>query len=134
MFEKLKLKASKTVDVGRYGEKAACRFLKKKGYKIIDSNRHESHKEIDIIAQNKKHIVFVEVKTRSVSEDLFNPYGTPASAVNKAKQSNLIFAARSYLRNNRNERIPRMDVIEVYLNKGTSKILKINHYENAFHA
>ena len=121
-------------EIGRHGENIVCKFLKKEGYKIIERNKHESHKEIDIIASNKDYLVFVEVKTRSVNEDLFNPYGTPASAVTFSKREKLIFAARSYLRSNPTDKQPRMDVVEVYLKKGTKKVLKINHFENAYHA
>ena len=121
-------------DIGVLGESIACRFLKKAGYKIIERNKHESHKEIDIIATNNDYIVFVEVKTRSVDEDLYNPYGSPASAVTFSKQEKLISAARSYLRNNPTDKQPRMDVIEVYLKKGSQKILEVNHFTNAFYA
>ena len=129
MFDLFNKKAT-----GDYGEKAACDFLKKQGYKIVERNKRESHKEIDIIATNKNYIAFIEVKTRSVGDDLYNRYGTPASAVNATKQANLIAAARSYLKSNPTDKQPRMDVIEVYLKKGTTKILQINHFENAYHA
>ena len=121
-------------EIGRYGEDIACKFLKKEGYRIAARNKHESHKEIDIIALNKEYIVFVEVKTRSVDDDLFNPYGTPASAVTASKQEKLIAAARSYLRANPTNKQPRMDVVEVYLKKGTKNVLKVNHFESAYHA
>ena len=74
------------------------------------------------------------MKTRSVDDDLFNPYGTPASAVTVSKQEKLISAARAYLRENPMDKQPRMDVVEVYLKKGTKAVLKINHFENAYHA
>ena len=121
-------------ETGNYGEKAACDFLKKQGYKIVVCNKRESHKEIDIIATDKNYIAFVEVKTRSVCDDLYSRYGTPASAVNASKQANLIAGARSYLRNNPTNKQPRMDVIEVYLKKGTREILQINHFKNAYNA
>ena len=119
-------------DIGRLGEKIACKYLRRIGYKILENNKRESHKETDIIAANKEYIVFVEVKTRSVDSDLYSSYGTPASAVDKRKQSNLIFAARSYLANHHTDKQPRMDVIEVYLERNSGKLLKINHIENAY--
>ena len=125
---------STKLDIGRYGEEAARKFLKKNGYKIVASNKRESHKEIDIIATDKNYIAFVEVKTRSVGDDLYSPYGSPASAVNKTKQKNLIAAARLYLKNNPTNKQPRMDVIEVYLKKGTHEVLEINHFLGAYHA
>jgi len=122
------------LDIGRYGEEQAKKYLKKNGYKIIASNKRESYKEIDIIANDKEYIAFVEVKTRSVNDDLYNPYGSPATAVNKKKQANLIYAARAYLRENPTYKQPRMDVIEVYLKKGTYEVLEINHIRNAYYA
>ncbi len=128
------IKPRNKADVGRIGEKLACRFLRKNGYKILENNKRESHKEIDIIAANKEYIVFVEVKTRSVEADLYSDYGSPASAVNKKKQSNLIYAANAYLSNRHIDKQPRMDVIEVYLEKNSGKLLIINHIENAYSA
>ena len=122
----------KTRDIGILGEKLAANYLKKHGYKIIDSNIHQSHKEIDIIAKNKEYIVFAEVKTRSVDQDLYNSYGTPAEAVDKKKRSNLLFAANLYLSKKACDKQPRMDVLEVYLDKNTRKLLHINHIENAY--
>lgn len=123
-----------TTEIGRYGEKLAARYLKKNHYKIIEKNSHQSHNEIDIIATNKEYIVFVEVKTRSVGPDLYSDYGTPAEAVTFSKQKRLICAAKSYLSKNKKyyKKQPRMDVLEVYLNKENGKLLKMNHFENAF--
>lgn len=121
-------------DIGRYGEAVACAYLKKKGYKIIAKNHRQAHKEIDIIATNKEYIAFVEVKTRSVDNDLYNPYGSAACAVTSQKQANLIAGARAYLRSNTSNRQPRMDVVEVYLKKGSKEVLQINHFEGAYHA
>lgn len=123
-----------TTEIGRYGEKLAAKFLKKSKYKIIAKNSHQSHNELDIIAVNKDYIVFVEVKTRSVGENLYSDYGSPAEAVTFSKQKRLISAAKSFLSKNTKyyKKQPRMDVIEVYLNKTTKKPLKINHIENAF--
>ena len=122
----------KTRDIGILGEKLAAKFLKNKGFKIIETNIHQSHKEIDIIATDKEYIIFVEVKARSVDKDLYSEYGTPASAVDKKKQANLLFAANSYLAKNSNDKQPRMDIIEVFLDKETKKPLSINHIENAY--
>lgn len=123
-----------TTDIGRYGEELAARYLKKNGYRVIERNNHQSHNEIDIIASNKECIVFVEVKTRSVGEDLYSDYGPPSSAVTSQKQKRLICAAKGYLLKNRKyyKKQPRMDVIEVYLSRTDGKLLKINHFIDAF--
>lgn len=125
-----------TKDIGNLGENLAIKFLKKNKYKVLDRNLHFSHNELDIIALHKKHkiIAFIEVKTRSVDSDLFSPFGTPASAVTKQKQLRTIQASKDYLRSNPkfSNYQPRLDVIEIYLNKQDKALLKINHIENAF--
>lgn len=126
----------KTVDIGRIGEDAATRFLKKNKFKVIDRNIHISHNEIDIIAISKKQrlILFVEVKARTVDKDLYSPFGTPASAVTREKQQRTVAAARGYMHSNPKyfDYQPRFDVVEVYLDKEDYSILKTNHIENAF--
>lgn len=68
----------KSKDIGEYGEKIACYFLKSKGYKILDKNYKKKWKgklmgEIDIIAQKDSCISFVEVKTIGCDFSSFNP-------------------------------------------------------------
>ena len=125
-----------TVDIGRFGEKVAAKFLKRKELKIVAQNLHVSHNEIDIIAKDIKNrtIIFVEVKSRSVDEGLYSSYGTPASAVTRSKQKRTIEAARGYISESKNllDYSVRFDVIEVYINKNNFEIIKINHIENAF--
>lgn len=125
-----------TKDIGNLGELLACKFLKKKRYKILENNLHVSHNELDIVALDKKQgfIVFVEVKTRSVERDLYSPFGRPADAVTRSKQKRTVDAARGFLNTNpkMNKYQPRFDVIEVYLDKENRALLEINHIENAF--
>ena len=125
-----------TKDIGTLGENIAIKYLKKHKYKILDRNLHVSHNELDIIALHKKSgfIAFIEVKTRSVDLDLFSPFGAPGAAVTKQKQQRTIQATKGYLSLNPkfNKYQPRLDVIEIYLNKQDHSILKINHIENAF--
>ena len=122
-----------TVETGRLGEAIAAKFLKKSGFKILERNRHQSHNELDLIAVNKEFLVFCEVKTRSVEKDLYSPYGTPASSVTRGKQMRTIKAAQAYLTQTKhNEKQPRFDVIEIFLDKETHKLLKLNHIPNAF--
>lgn len=78
--------------LGRKGETAAGKFLKKKGYRVLEQNYRCSHGEIDLIAQDGDTLVFVEVKTRT--SKLF---GSPASAVNYRKQQQISKAAFHYL-------------------------------------
>ena len=122
-------------NIGDIGEKKAAQFLKKKGYRILERNKHESHNEIDIIAVNFEFIVFVEVKTRTVSSNDDISYGIAASAVNFQKQERTVKGARSFILSNQKKiknRMIRFDVIEVYLDKTSLKAKAINHIENAF--
>ena len=125
-----------TTEIGRYGEDIACDYLKSKRYKIIERNFHASHNEIDIIAQNKEYIVFVEVKTRTLDPNSPLQYGTPATAVTYSKQKRTLVAAQTYLHEHRIDKMPRLDVIEIYLSKtdGNEKpaVVNINHMEDAF--
>ena len=124
----------KTVEIGRLGEKAAAKFLRKSHYRIINKNLHISHNEIDIIAESKEYIAFVEVKTRRVHDKDDKGLYTPSQAVTKQKRQRTLLAARSFLSKYKKSRQPRFDVVEVYLNKDTNKVIKINHIINAFGA
>lgn len=121
-----------TTSIGRFGENAACEYLKNQKYKILEQNYFASHNEIDIIAENKQYIIFVEVKTRSCSSRLDLNYGSPAAAVTYSKQKRTLAAAQAYLLEHRTRKAPRLDVIEVYLNKEDNTVIKINHIEDAF--
>ena len=50
-------------EIGKKGETVAVRYLKKQGYRIVEQNYRSKVGEIDIIAREKKSLVFVEVKT-----------------------------------------------------------------------
>ena len=121
-----------TTSIGRHGEKIACKYLENQKFKILEQNYYASHNEIDIIAENKQYIIFVEVKTRSCTINSDFTFGTPASAVTYSKQKRTLTAAQSYLNEHRTKKTPRLDVIEVYLDKVDNTLLKINHIEDAF--
>lgn len=109
---------------GLEGEEKAARYLKKQGYKIIEKNFQTRFGEIDIIAEDKKYIVFVEVKARgekSIAE--------PKEFVDLRKQRKIITTAEIYLAENPTEKQPRFDVVEVKKENGKTVI---NHIENAF--
>ena len=121
--------------LGNFGEDAAARFLRRKRYKVMERNYVGKRGEIDMIAQRKNLLAFVEVKTRSVGVNGIYE-SRPASAVDSAKQRRLISIANEYARRTHKEdgcRM-RMDVIEVYTEKVNDKlkIKKIVHIENAF--
>lgn len=111
--------------LGVIGERKAANFLIKKGYMIVDTNYRSRFGEIDIIAKNKKVLVFVEVKTRSTSS-----IARPKEFVDYSKQQKIIATAQLYLQSEKTSLQPRFDVIEVYCDNNIIKSIK--HLENAF--
>lgn len=79
---------------GNQGEDLACKFLESKGYKILERNFRIRGGEIDIVAQEKQEIVFVEVKARYSRE-----YGGPAEAITPWKIKAMLKSALFYLQN-----------------------------------
>ncbi len=111
-------------EIGKLGEDIAVNYLKQKGYKILDRNFECRQGEIDIIALDKKEIVFIEVKTRTS-----NKYGAPSEAVNKIKQKHMLQTIKYYLYiRNLNDEFVRIDVIEVYIK---DNVYKVNHIKKA---
>ena len=111
--------------LGRWGEQAAADFLKKRKYKITGQNYTCRFGEIDLIAENRAYIAFVEVKLRKNAA-----FAEAKEFVTAAKRRRVIAAAKQWLALNPTEKQPRFDVIEVYGSDG--KIERLNHIENAF--
>ena len=112
-------------ETGKLGEDIAGHYLKQNGYVILDRNFECRQGEIDIIALDKKEIVFIEVKTRTS-----NKYGAPSEAVNKIKQKHMLQTIKYYLYiRNLSDEFIRIDVIEVYIN---NNVYKVNHIKQAF--
>ncbi|MBE6547625.1 MAG: YraN family protein [Ruminococcaceae bacterium] len=131
---------AKNLFLGRFGEDVAANFLEKEGYKIVGRNLKFGKHELDIVAEDKYFLVFVEVKTRSCSHPESGAYGNPGRAVTYKKRSDTIRAVYDYIHKNGTDKQPRIDVIEVFLqhigdNRATPpQILNINHIRNAFDA
>jgi len=113
-------------EVGKLGEKTAQKFLKKQGYRIRETGYRCRHGEIDIIAQKKDYLVFVEVRTKTSLE-----FGTPEESITQAKKERLIASALTYTTSHNNLPSPwRIDFVAVELDdKG--KIKRIELIENA---
>ena len=122
-------------DVGKRGEKIAARYLKKKGYRVVGKNLHFGKNELDLVVKNKDFLAFVEVKTRSYEQKEDAEQHRPALAVDQEKRVRTVQAAKAYLRAHPTSLCPRLDVIEVYLDRqNRNKPFKINHIEAAFAA
>ncbi len=120
-------------DVGRFGESYCAKFIKKnKKLKVIGRNVTIGKLEVDIIAANSTHIIFIEVKTRRQDK---NNFSRPADAVNKDKKANLINFAYTYCKSLPKKhigKIPRIDVCELLVTADKKlKVCEINYIENA---
>ena len=116
-----------TRSLGRFGERQAAAYLCRKGYRIIEMNFSCRAGEIDVIAENEKYLVFVEVKLRKNTN-----YGEAREFVTAAKQRRIIKTAQLWLYTHETEKQPRFDVIEVYAPDGEHGRVTVNHIENAF--
>jgi len=95
--------------LGRRGEAAAARYLRRQGYTIVARGDRSPWGELDLVAVDGRTVVFVEVKTRR-SHDR----GHPAEAVDRDKQRRVTRAALAYLKRHQLlETACRFDVVAV---------------------
>jgi putative endonuclease len=113
-------------DTGNLGENLAANSIKKRGYRILERNYRCKQGEIDIVAEKKESLVFIEVRTKKS-----NDFGIPEESVTSFKKEKLISAAFNYLtEHQKHSSIWRIDFIAVELdNKGKMKRIEI--IENA---
>ena len=113
---------------GAWGEAVAAKFLQKKRYKIVATNYRCRFGEIDLIAANRKYLVFVEVKLRKSDR-----FAEGREFVDRRKQDRIRTTASMYLSEFPTELQPRFDVIEIYAPDGSAtQYPEINHLEDAF--
>lgn len=94
---------------GQSGEELAAAFLMEKGWRIVQRNFRCPCGEIDLVCEDNKTLVFVEVKTRSGIVR-----GEPGQAVNKDKKKRLARAAAIYLSTHTAwERPCRFDLVSI---------------------
>ena len=114
-------------ETGRIGERVAFRYLMQKGYRILASNWHYQHKEIDLVATDGQWLVVVEVKTR-----VEHTYIAPSESVTRAKQRNICIAADAFARQHHCDLPVRYDIIAITYRPATDTY-EIEHIENAFY-
>jgi len=116
--------------LGARGEEIAARYLKKRGYRIVDRNYRNRIGEIDIIAEQGGSLVFVEVRTRS---DIV--FGSPFESVTVQKQQQLSKVALEYINQKGcHDRAARFDVVGVKLQAGADNAgeATVELLQNAF--
>jgi len=113
--------------LGKFGEDIAARFLKRNGYKILHRNWRCAIGEIDIVAQEKEFLAFVEIKTRCSID-----FGPGYLSVNSAKQLKLIKLAHVYLkRYGLTDKPCRVDIISIDMAQN-DKAFNIELIKDAF--
>ena len=81
-----------TTSIGQQAEEVVSNNLRHLGYKIVERNWKTKYCEIDIVAQNKKEVLFVEVKYR-----LSDTQGSGLDYVTHKKQQQMAFAAEMWV-------------------------------------
>jgi len=111
-------------DLGIKGEELALAHIRSLGYEILEKNWRFRKMEIDLIARDKKQIVFIEVKTRAN-----NSFGKPFEFVSLSKQKLIARAANFYLERNKILAETRFDIISITIQPQ----LELEHIEDAFY-
>jgi putative endonuclease len=109
---------------GYRAEDLAARFLEEKGFRILEKNWYAGRLEVDLIAADSRHILFVEVKSRASDR-----FGLPLESVNSAKRKSIVRAADIYLHRHAPAQEPRFDIISILTSQSPPAI---EHYEAAF--
>lgn len=111
---------------GDWGESIAEKHLIEKGFTILATKYRAERGEIDIIAQDKDCVVFVEVKTGNSDK-----FGPPEDRISQSKRRQLYKIANAYIQENPDQGMDyRVDAVIV---DGTPKKYEIRYYKNAFY-
>ena len=114
--------------LGQWGEEQVAEKLRRDGWTIAARNFCCRLGELDIVAENKTFLAFVEVKLRKNDR-----FGSACEAVTTSKQRKLRAAAQYYLMSHPTRLQPRFDVAEVYAPQGVrTETPTIYYIENAF--
>lgn len=113
---------------GAWGEATAAEYLRRKRYRILANGYHSRFGEIDLIAENNRFLVFVEVKVRKNAS-----FAMAREYVDRRKQDRIRMTASIYLSEYPTDKQPRFDVIEIYAPEGPETARpEIMHMEDAF--
>ncbi len=104
--------------MGQRWEALAARRLEREGYAIRERNFRARAGEIDLIAEEKGVLCFIEVKGRRGAG-----FGAPAEAVTLEKQRRIALAAEQYLALRRLGAPPcRFDVVAILESDGGTEV------------
>ncbi len=112
-------------EIGRIAEEYAQKYVSGLGYKILETNWHYGHLELDIVAQDGDQLVVIEVKSRNGIR-----YEHPSEAVTNAKIKNIVEATEAYIFAKNLHLDTRFDVITVIFFKTS---YELEHFPDAFY-
>ena len=117
-----------TNPIGLIGESEAAKMLEKKGFKVVERNWRMGHLEVDLIAEGRKEIVFVEVKART------STFGNimPEEYVDEDKRRKITAAANAYIKYKKTDKTLRFDVIGILVDPDTHEVTYRGHWESAY--
>lgn len=108
------MSANTNQQLGKQGEEAAAVFLRNNGYRILHKNYRTKFGEIDIIAEDKDTICFVEVKARRSER-----FGLPREAVMDFKQKQISRVSVYFLKSKGFlDRKARFDIVSIIFEGG----------------
>lgn len=113
-------------ELGDIGEKVACKYLEKNGFKVLDKNFRTPVGEIDLVCLDEKTLVFVEVKTRSNQQ-----WETLEETINETKINRILKTAEIYIDRITNIKFEetRIDAVFVFRSNGR---WQVQHYKNYY--
>jgi len=107
------------------GERVAERWLRRRGWVVLQRRYRSGHRDIDLVVQQDGLVAFVEVKARKGDR-----FGDPVEAVNWKKRSELVRSALTWIdRHGRPGESYRFDVVGVLV---AGDRVRVRHVENAF--
>ncbi len=119
------LRRRQTREKGNAGEDLGADFLKGRGFRIVARNYRTRFGEIDIVAEHRGELVFVEVRSLSSSSRHL-----PEETISFEKQKRLSLTAQAYLQKNRLEdRVARFDILAIEIDGSTPTV---RHLPDAF--
>lgn len=108
MFDAIARRRTPKQVEGDVGEEQALHFLQEQGLKLVERNFRCKGGEIDLVMQDGRGLVFVEVRKRASAE-----YGGAAASVTARKQARLVIAAQTFLQRYTMPPACRFDVIAI---------------------
>jgi len=118
------LMGKQNLAIGHLGEEIARKYLEDKGYRMLEQNYKNRYAEIDLVASDKRNLVFVEVKTR-----IGEHFGSPETSLDKGKIRKVLNNARAYVARKKFRGEYRIDAVCIVLDKNRN-INRISHYQN----